>query len=882
MDARTADTAPAQGQSAQDQGSVDAGQAAAGSAGFLLALRFAMRELRGGLRGFYVFLTCIALGVAAISGVNSVAGSITSGIAEEGQKILGGDVSASLVQRELDPQQLAFLESYGAVTKSTTLRTMARKLDGSDQTLVELKAVDDAYPLYGTLEGEAGSITAEELGGRAIAMEGLLGERLGLQTGDQLKLGAAEFTISDGIVSEPDRLGENFGFGPRVLMSMEALKAADLVKPGSLVRHTWRVRFDDASPANVKRFAEQARERFPDAGWRLRSRENAAPALSRNIERFSDFLTLVGLTALIVGGVGVANAVRAFLEAKRPVIATFKSLGAPGGFIFNVYLVQILLIAAGGILIGLALGALMPALAGWALAGVLPLPQSSSLAAGPLVAGAIYGFLTALVFAIWPLAIAREVPATDLFRGQGGIDFGGWPKAGYLLALAACVALLVGLAILTSENRYIASVFVGAIAFAFVLLRVVALLIQLGAKSMPHARSTELRMAVANIHRPGALTPSVVLSLGLGLALLVALALIDGNLRRQVSDNLPERAPDFFFVDIQNGEKDAFETLLSGLAPDGKVFSVPMLRGRITELRGIRTENYPVGSEGGWVLRGDRGITYARNIPENSTLSKGTWWPEDYDGEPLVSFSAEEAGELGLDVGDPVTVNVLGRNITARIASLRNVEWETLAINFVMVFSPNTFAGAPHAHLATLTLEDNVAQDAEERTALDARDGAIVRAIAAQYPAVTTVRVREALDTVNRLIGQLATAIRSAAAVALIASVLVLGGALAAGNRARVHDAVVLKTLGATRGRLVRAFVYEYAILGLVTAVFALAAGSAAAWFVVSRIMEFSYTFDPAVAGFTVLAALMMTVGFGLIGTWRILGRKAAPVLREL
>ena len=199
-----------------------------------------------------------------------------------------------------------------------------------------------------------------------------------------------------------------------------------------------------------------------------------------------------------------------------------------------------------------------------------------------------------------------------------------------------------------------------------------------------------------------------------------------------------------------------------------------------------------------------------------------------------------------------------------------------------MVFSPNTFAGAPHAHLATLTLEEGAEGASEDRAALDARDGAIVRAIAAEYPAVTTVRVREALDTVNRLIAQLATAIRAAASVALIASILVLGGALAAGNRARVHDAVVLKTLGATRWRLVRAFVYEYAILGLATAIFALAAGSLAAWFVVSQIMEFPYTFETAVAGFTVLAALVMTVGFGLIGTWRILGQKAAPVLREL
>ena len=221
MDARTAEA------SLRFPAEAVRGQAAAtGLGGFMLALRFALRELRGGLRGFYVFLTCIALGVAAISGVNSVASSITSGIAEEGQKILGGDVSASLVQRELDGDQLAFLESYGTVSKSTTLRTMARKLDGSDQTLVELKAVDNAYPLYGALTGEAGPFRPQTLAGKAVVMEGLLGERLGLKAGERLKIGNAEFTIADVIVSEPDRLGEDFGFGPRVLMSMEGLEVA--------------------------------------------------------------------------------------------------------------------------------------------------------------------------------------------------------------------------------------------------------------------------------------------------------------------------------------------------------------------------------------------------------------------------------------------------------------------------------------------------------------------------------------------------------------------------------------------------------------------------------------------------------------------------------
>jgi putative ABC transport system permease protein len=385
-------------------------------------------------------------------------------------------------------------------------------------------------------------------------------------------------------------------------------------------------------------------------------------------------------------------------------------------------------------------------------------------------------------------------------------------------------------------------------------------------------RYVALRLAVGNIHRPGALTPSVVLSLGLGLTLLVTLALIDGNLREQISGSLPARAPNFFFVDIQSTEVEDFARFIASEAPTGTLARVPMLRGRIVELNGIELSKAKVPAEGSWVLRGDRGLTYSAAIPENATLVEGSWWPADYAGEPLVSFAAEEGHEIGLKLGDTIAVNVLGRNVTARIANFREVKWESMGINFVMVFSPNTFAGAPHSWLATLMTHDaTVAEEAH-----------LLNAVTRAFPAVTTVRVKDALDVVNRLVAELGTAIRAAASVALIASVLVLSGALAAGNRARIHDAVVLKTLGATRRTLIAAFSLEYALIGLATAIFALAAGGIAAWFVVARIMMLPSSFLPEVAVATIVVALVLTVGFGLAGTWRVLGHKAAPVLRNL
>ncbi len=847
---------------------------------FALALRFALREMRGGLIGFYIFLGCIALGVAAIGGVNSVARSIADGLAVEGQAILGGDVSFMLNQREATEQERQFLNAQGTVSENITMRSMVRMTDGSDQALVEVKAVDSAYPLYGTLKLAPDLATSDRFalqdGAYGAAVPQLLLDRLGLKLGDQIMLGSAKFTLRAMIESEPDMLGSGMALAPRFLTSDEALRASGLIQPGSLVNYIYKIALPDTAQAGARdtrltALEAAAEKNFPEAGWNIRNRNNAAPALSANIERFSQFLTLVGLTSLIIGGVGVANAVRSFLDGKRSVIATFKSLGASADFVVLIYLFQIVAIALIGIVIGLVLSLGLSAAAIYGLSSYLPVSGGLKLYPQALLLATAFGLITTLIFALLPLGRARTIPATALFR-QKGFDQSGWPPLLYMLTAGLLLLILIGLVLFFVEDQRIAGVFiVGAVA-AFIILRGVSYGLRMLARNAPRFKSPALRLAVGNIHRPGALTPSVVLSLGLGLTLVVALALVDGNLRRQITQSLPAHAPNFFFVDIQNTEIDGFRDLLAKAAPEGKVVSAAMLRGRIVALNGTDVDKVTVPPQGAWVLRGDRGITYAKNLPENSTMTQGEWWPADYSGEPLVSFAAKEAEELGLKIGDTVTVNVLGRNITAKIANFRQVQWETLAINFVMVFSPNTFAGAPHSWLATLT-DANAAPEQEAN---------VLRTVTQTFPAVTSVRVKDAIEVANDLISQLAVAIRWAASVGLLAAILVLAGALAAGNRARQHDAVVLKTLGATRLTLIRAFVYEYALLGLATAVFALGAGGLAAWFVVVKLMNLQMRMLPDVAFFTVLTALVLTVGFGLAGTWRVLGQKAGSVLREL
>ena len=843
-----------------------------------LAFRLALRELRGGLSGFYVFIACIALGVAAIAGINSVSRALTEGISAEGRVILGGDIAFELQHREASAEELAYFRSKGQVGVVAEMRVMVRRTDGNGQALVELRGVDSSYPHGGTLKLDDGSTDGQRLfaandGGFGMLVAPELLDRLHVEAGDSVRLGTETLVIRGTIRSEPDRLSSGIGFGPRALVSVEALKASGLVRPGSLIEWIYRIRLPQGANdiRDIGPMRGEADRLFPEAGWSKRSRDNAAPSLRRNIERFSQFLTLVGLTALIVGGVGVANAVSSYVDLKRPAIATLKCLGARGGTVFRVYLIQILLIACFGIGIGLAIGATLPFVAGAALADLVP---TSAVGIYPteLALAVVYGLLVTLGFALGPLGRARQLPASSLFADRA-IHAPQKSPFLYRVARALALLLLAAMAVQLAGDRELALFYIAAVIGAFIVLRFVAIAVMAAARRAGTVRGTSLRLAVRNVHRPGALTPSVVLSLGLGLTLLVSLALIDTNLRDQLSGTITEKAPDFFFIDVQDAERESFVDLVAKATPGGELLTVPMLRGRIVEVNGVPSAEVQAQGRSSWALRGDRGVTYADAVPTNSTLVEGEWWPPEYDGEPLVSLEREIAEDLRLKIGDTIAVNVLGRNITARIANLRELEWESLSINFVMVFSPNTLRGAPHAHIATLRLADGSGRDAER---------AVLSAVTNAFPGVTSISVRDAIDSVNAVIADLSLAVRVAASLALVISMLVLGGALAAGHRQRRQDAVILKTLGATRPVLLTAFSLEYGLLGIATALFAVAAGTAASWYVVTRIMELDFTVYPSVAATAAATALAVTLGLGLAGTWRILSVKPAPLLKNL
>jgi len=833
-----------------------------------LAWRLARRELRGGLRGFRIFLACLALGVAVIAGVGSLSAAVSAGLRADARAMLGGDVELHLVHRTATPQQRAYLARDADVSEVAQMRAMARTETGDERTLIELKAVDAAYPLYGDITLDPPQSLAAATGKRdgqwgAVVAQGLL-TRLRLHLGDPIRVGDATFILRAVVTHEPDAATGGFEFGPRVMIAAPALAETGLLAPGALVGYSYRLRLPPG--ADVSAWVAAAKQAFPTAGWRIREFGNAAPNIERLVGRVTVFMTLVGLTALLVGGVGVGNAVRGYIGGKTATIATLKCLGAPGRLVFATYLAQILALAAGGILIGLVLGALTPLLA-TPLISSFPITTRISLYPAPLLLAAVFGLLTTLAFALWPLAAAREVPAASLFRDL--VDPAPrWPRPGYVLATAASALALAALGIVTAADRITAAWFIAGAAGALIAFHLVALGIVALARHAGRPRAPRLRLALANLYRPGAPTAGIVASLGIGLTVLVAIALIERNVDNTIDERLPEQAPSFFFIDIQPDQVAAFDKLIAATPGVTQFERVASLRGRITKINGVPVEKAVVAPEAQWTIQSERGLTYATTVPRGSRVVAGEWWPKDYHGPPLVSMDAEIARGMALKVGETITVNVLGREVTATIANLREIDWTSLGINFVLVFSPGMLEAAPQTHIATARTPPG-------------EEAALERAVTDRFPNVSAIAVKDALAALSQIVTAIATALRATAAITLAAGTLVLAGAVAAGQRRRVYEAVVLKVLGATRGDVTRAFLIEYGILGATTAALAAALGTLAAYLVLTRIMHQDWTFLPGALLSTALIATALTLGIGYAGTWKALGAKAAPFLRN-
>jgi putative ABC transport system permease protein len=836
----------------------------------------ARRELRSGIKGFRIFLACLALGVAAIAGVGSISKAILEGLANEGRTILGGDVDLALTHRPAEQNERSWLDANTAeVSETAQMRSMARRSrnDEGERTLVELKAVDHAYPIYGRVElgpdlALQDAISRKDGRWGAVVDRNLL-SRLDVAVGDEIRLGDVDFIIRAAINREPDRMATGMALGPRVLITRGALTETGLYTLGSLITFHYRVALnqDRTTDEDLIAWKDEADETFPDAGWRMQDRTNGAPGVRQFVLQVTVFLTLVGLTALVVGGVGVGNAVKSYMDGKRQVVATLKCIGATGSMIFQIYLAQVLALAAVGVVIGLAVGACLPFLVMIYFGDRLPVPAEFAVYWEPLLVAAIFGFVVATAFAIWPLARAQEIPAANIFRDLVS-PTRALPPRRYLVGLAISFAILIALAVLTTPYKAFALWFVLGVAISFVVLHGVAWSVMRLAAKAGRPKNAALRLALANLHRPGAPTVSVVLSLGLGITLLVTVSLIDGNIRQQVTQEIPEEAPSFFFVDIQTDQVDAFDDLLLGTDGVSNLQRVPSLRGQIKMLNGVLATPENVDPEARWALRGDRGVTYSSEAPGGgSTVVEGEWWPKDYSGPPLISFSQEFGQGFGLKVGDTMTIRVLGRDIKGTIANFRQIDFSSAELNFTIVFSPGVFDGAPHTHIATARTTPEIEEDVQ-------------RAVTDAFPNITVVSIRRALETVEGMLDDLIVAVRAASAVTIFSGVFVLAGAMASGHRSRRYDSVVLKVVGASRMQVLKSYVIEYAILGAGTAVIAGFVGYVAAYLVVTQVMDGEWVSMPITLLATVLSATLVTISLGLVGSWRVLGASPAPVLR--
>jgi putative ABC transport system permease protein len=832
-----------------------------------LAFTIARRELRGGLKGFRVFLACLALGVAAIAAVGTLRTGIQQGLTDQGSVILGGDAEMRFTYRTADADERAYMDRIATkVSEVYDFRSMALVQD--DQALTQIKAVDGAWPLTGAATLDPPIPVAEALstqdGLPGAMMDPVLIDRLSLTIGDTFRLGTQDFRLTAALIREPDSASTGFTLGPRTVVHSDSLANSGLLAQGSMYETRYRLVLPPDT--DLQALETEAENTFRDKGMRWTDSRNAAPGIERFVQNIGSFLVLVGLAGLAVGGVGISAAIRSYLDGKVETIATLKTLGAEGGLIFRSYFWQTSLLAGLGILIGLALGAVVPVLAAPLIEASLPFPAEIRLSPGALLEAGFYGTLSALIFTLLPLARTERIRPAALYRGGTGTR--AWPRKRYLTALAILSATLIGSATWLSGIPELALGAAGGVLGALIILALAAGGLRWATRRLARTRLIHgrpaTRAALAAIGAPRSDATSVVLSLGLGLSVLAAVGQIDWNLRQAIATDLPTRAPAFFFVDIQPDQIDPFLAMIKANPAVTEMETAPMLRGVITQINGKPARDV-AGDH--WVVRGDRGITYAATPGAKTRITAGTFWPEDYSGDPQISFATEEAEEIGLKLGDTMTVNILGRDLTATITSFREVDFSNAGMGFVMTLNPSALAGAPHTHIATVYAPPEA-------------EAAILREVTKTWPNVTAIRIREAVDRVAEALQAIATATAWAAAGTLITGFVVLIGAAAAGERARIYESAILKTLGATRGKILASFALRSALMGAAAGVVAVIAGGISGWAVMTFVMETDFRFEPLSAIGIVLGGILATLVAGLFFALRPLAARPAGTLR--
>ena len=835
------------------------------------APRLAWRQARGAWRHFVLLAACVALGVAALVAVGSFATTLDRTLAREAKALTGGDLEVRAA-RPLDGESVAALAELSAkgafVVRVRELAAMARGADGR-ALLVEVKAPDAGYPLYGRLELAPPTPLAALLAdGGAVAQRETL-DRLGLRVGDRLALGAASFTVRGIVEREPDRSASLVTLGPRVFVAGDALEGTGLVQVGSRVRYRALVRLPEPLAARDAR--EALARRIADPGVRVASYDEAQPGLRRFFSQLASYLGLVGLASLLVGGIGVASSVATFVRRQAPTIATLKALGADSGTLLATFLWQTLTVGVAASLAGAGLGAALQPVLIRLLAGFVPFALEAHVEPLTLARGVLMGVLTTLLCAIWPLLAVRSVRPSLILRRE--VDEA--PARGRRPWAAALpvAAGLAALALWQAGSLKLGGIFLGAAVAAVVTLLALARGLVGAARRLPRVPWPAWRHGVDGLRRPGGQSARVVVALGAGVMLLVAVALLQDSLDAQIDHERRREAPSFFFVDVQPDQRDAFARVLAqaggGVTPE----LTPIVRARLAAVNGVRVTRdlvrQRVGEdrEGAFYYTREYALTWSAAPPPGNVLTRGRWWgPEP--GPARISVEEAMAKQLGVDVGGHLTFDVQGVPVEAEVANLRKVDWQSLGTNFFVVFSPGALDGAPVTFIATA------------RTTA-AAEGAVQSAVAAAFPNVTAIPVRDVLERVGAVLGDIAVAIRVMALFTVATGVVVMAGALTATRYQRLYESVVLRTLGATRGVVARAFAVEYACLGAAAGVGGTALACLLAWIVLRFVLDTPWHLEPWALLAGVVASVGLAIAVGFLATWRLLGEKPLPVLRR-
>ena len=898
----------------------------------------AWREIRGSWRQFVFFLACLAVGVGSVVGIELFATNVESLILRDARSLLGGDLEIraahqlsesgrktldDLKARHVEVTHVRELVGMAAVpvagysqtpdddcpspctpgsSLGQALSQGEREFEPQATQLVELKAVEDQYPLYGQVEITPQQSLRDSLAPLdcpslpcfgAVVQESLL-ISFGLQLHDHLKIGQAWFAVTGILVKEPDRVASAFSLGPRVLISRQALRATDLIKPGSRIRERYLLRVPESLALDPLRGELQGRLGPEGAG--VSSYRDAQPRIRRFLDQLTTYLGLIGLTSLFVGGIGIACTIHGFMRHKLTTVAILKTLGANAGLLMRVYLFQSLFMGClgslGGVALGVGLQRLLPVLLG----ELIPVTISSHVTVLPLSKGLLVGVVTTFCFTIWPLLAIRAIPPALVFRReveQHHVPIEGsrlrwtWNALLQLVRdrhrLVTAVMMGCGLTVLAAwqaRSLTLGALFIVAFCAAVILLQIGVWALLHGLDTLPRPRSFVIRQALGNVQRPGNFTRGMAVAIGVGVMVIVTVALVKSSLLVALGERIPKDAPTFFFIDIQPDQREAFEEIVQREAAQAPYRLTPVVRARLRAIDGhvIDPEEHK-GKKNGWYFTREYVLTALSALPRDNVVVKGAWWAADspdakqtdarqQEASIRVSVEDQAAANFGVDVGSTIEFTVQGAPVSAVVQSTRQVDWGSFTMNFFMILSPGALDGAPMTYIVSAKVE------AEEELPLQ---HALVRAL----PNVTAIKVGDVLANVARLLEQLAWAIQGIAFLSMASGAVVMTAAVSSTRYRRLYESAILKAIGGTRRVVVASFAVEFALIGGLAGLVGVGLASALSWAILHFFLDLAWSVQPLVLGWGLLVTVGLAVAVGLLSTFKILGEPPLAVLRQ-